>query len=309
MTEDELISNAHKLYHQKGKELNAIEAFKKLLFEYPRNSKGWSYLSAMQYQITDFDGAINSIDKAIEIEPENSWLRRQKCTKLSLLLSYPSEGQLFFNEKTKEAHLIEVYKSRGEMQIDYEKCIEKVLQLEVSDEKVFYDFSWKNVRIKQELGQYEKAIEILKNLKSSIPSKYNAKRKEKQLESIEVGITNNLIELERYDEAIEKMESIKSNSPDNYFNNLRFVELYKKAGNFEMANNILQEAYNENEKKIVNEPEMAFLVRKFELLKLMEKPEIMDEIIKNYSLLKDHNEFTEKRLSEIKAKIKNYQQQ
>jgi len=307
MTEEELLNNAIKLYHQEDKELNAIEAFKILLNEYPHNSKGWSHLSAMQYKVTDFDNAIRSINKAIEIDPESSWMIRQKCTNLSLLLSYPFEGQMLFNKKTKEAYLIEIYKSRLEMQIDFEKCIEKIIKLEIDDEKIVYDFSWKNARIKQDLGDYDKALQILKDLKNRIPSKFNSIRKEKQLASIEVGITNNLIELERYDEAIKLIES--TNSSDNYFNDLRLVKLYKKVEKFEVASNILQKTYSENEQKIASQIEISYLTRKFELLALMEKPDLMHEIIENYGLLKNQNEFTEKRLSEIKQKIENYRQQ
>ena len=54
---------------------------------------------------------------------------------------------------------------------------------------------------------------------------------------------------------------------------------------------------------------MAYLVRKFELLKLMRKSELMNEINSDYNKIKVKNEFTEKRIKEIKRKIENYRQQ
>ena len=67
MTEQELYKKAEAYYFQEGMELNAIHAFKTLLEAYPENLDGWTSLSTMQHKNGDFDGAIFSINKAIEL--------------------------------------------------------------------------------------------------------------------------------------------------------------------------------------------------------------------------------------------------
>jgi len=98
MTEEELFNKAETFYSQEGKELQAIEAYKELLDKYPDNINGWAHLSVMQNKIADFDGAIFSINRAIDISQNNTWIIKQKYTLLSLLSSFRIEGQIYFDE-------------------------------------------------------------------------------------------------------------------------------------------------------------------------------------------------------------------
>ena len=174
MKEQELLDKALKFYQAKGKELNAIEAFRNLLSKYPENDQGWAHLSTMQMQISDYDKSISSINKAIEIKPNNFWYFRQKATLQRHILNYPSENQNYFNEKTREAYLIEAYESRNELHIDYDKTLNTIVTLEPQNEKVVFETTQQIARNHQEIGNYEIAIQHLEKSKSAIPKIYSA---------------------------------------------------------------------------------------------------------------------------------------
>lgn len=309
MKEKELLDKALKFYQAKDKELIAIEAFTNLLSQYPDNDQGWAHLSTMQMQISDYDKSIYSINKAIQINPDNSWYYRQKATLQRHILNYPSEDQNYFNDQTKEAYLVEAYESRNELHNDYDKTLNTIIKLEPQNEKVVFETTQQIARNHQEIGNYEIAIQHLEKSKSAIPKSYSERRKTTQSKAIENRITNNIIELGRYKEAIIRLEKQSSEESDRYFIKLKIAELYDKLGNKEKSDELIGEAYIENETRIIEEPEVAYLVRKFELLKLMDNSELMNEIFSNYDEIKVKNEFTEKRINEIKLKIENYRQQ
>ena len=309
MTEQELFKKATDFYHQEGQELNAIEAFKDLLKLFPNNLDGWRHLATMQNKITDFDEAIKSINKAVQIAPNNSWTIQQKCTILSLISRFPSEGQMYFNEKTREAHEIKTYLSKKELQRDLDKSIFNVIQLEKENKRVNHQYSWKLVHSKFNLKEHEKAIDILSNLKNRIPENYNQDRRNRELQNIETHITKNLIGLKRYKEAIARLEEAMKNQDDNYFTGMTLIDVYTETKNEINREKVLVELLKSNDKKIKDKPELAFFSRKFEILKMLEMPNQMEEINRDFELIKNQNDYIFKRIIEIKEKIKNYRQQ
>lgn len=309
MTEQELFKKATNFYHQEGKELEAIHAFKDLLKLFPNNLEGWRHLGTMQYKTTDFDEAIKSINKAIQIEPNNSWTIQQKCTKLSLISRFPSEGQMYFNEQTREAYEIKTYLSKKELQIDLDKSILNVIQFEKENKRVNHQYSWKLVHSKFNLKEHEKAIDILSNLKNKIPENYNQDRKNRELQNIETHITKNLIGLKRYKEAISRLEEDMKNQDDNYFTAMTLIDVFTEIKDDKHREKILIGLLKSTDLKIKEKTELFLLSRKFEVLKLLERPNQMEEINRDLDLIKKQNEHTVKRINEIKEKIKNYRQQ
>lgn len=307
MTEKELYDKAVDYYHQNGKELEAIQAFRNLLEKYPNNLKGWTHLATMQNAITDFDGAINSINQAIEIEPENSWTIQQKCTILSLILKFPSEGQMYFDEKTREAHEIKSFDSRLDLRKNLDESLEKVLQLEKENEKIFYRYSWKLALNKSKLNEFENAILILSNIKDKIPSTFNAKKKEKETKIIEIGITNNLMALKKYEEVIVRLKEMLGKVDDKYSLGLQLADVYNKIKDSLNEEKILIQILSFNEQKLKEKPELAYLIRKFEILKKLERPNQMNEIFEDFKLIKHTNDYTINRKNEIREIVKNYQ--
>ena len=224
-------------------------------------------------------------------------------------MNFSSENQNYFNENTREAYLIESYGSRDELHIDYGKTLNTIVALESQNEKVVFETTQQIAINYQEIGNFEIAIQHLEKLKNRIPKTYSERRKNTQFKAIENRITNNIIELGRCEEAIFRLKKQSSEESDSYFVKLKIADLYDKLGDKEKSDELIGETYVENETRISQTPEMAYLVRKFELLKLMRKSELMNEINSDYNKIKVKNEFTEKRIKEIKRKKENYRQQ
>ncbi len=308
MKEQELYKKAIDFYYKEGKELNAIGAFKNLLELFPNNLDAWTHLATMQNKITDFDGAIESINQAVKLAPNHSRTIQQKCTILSHISKFPSEGQMYFNEQTREAHEIKSYKSKNELRNDLDKSISNVIQLEKENERILHQYSWQLVHSKFNLSEYEKAIDILSILKSRIPANYNLDRRKRELQNIENHITKNLIGLKKYEEVIARLEERMKNQDDNYFTGISLIDVYTETKNEEGKEKVLVELLKSNDEKIKEKPNLVFLSRKFGILKRLGRPDQMEEIIKGFELIKNQNEFTFKRINEIKEKIKNYRQ-
>lgn len=306
MKENELLAIAIDLYHKEGKELDAIQAFKELLKDYPQNLDGWTHLSTIQNNIADFDGAIESINHAIKIDPNNSWTIQQKCTTLSLISKFSSEGQMYFNENTKEAYEIKSFNSKVDLFQDLNKSITKVIQLEEGNEKKKYDYSWKLANNKNKLGQFENAIEILTKLKKQIPKTISSSKKENEITKIENGITKNLIGLKKYEEVIKRLKKSLENQSDDYFIGIQLAEIYSEINDTNSEENTLQKVLQNNDKKLREKPELAFLSRKFEILKKLNRQDKMKEVISDFELIENQNEFTITRKNEIKKKINEY---
>lgn len=309
MTESELYKKAINFYHQKGNELNAIEAFKNLLKVNPNNLDSWTHLAIMQNQIADFDGAIKSINRAIRIDPLNSWTIQQKCIILSQISRFASEGQMYFDEDTKEAHEIKSFNSKFDLYKGLDESLIKVIDLEKDNERILYNYSWKLIHNKFKLDEFKQAIELLVILKEKVPLKYSANKRERELRNIESAITKNLIGLKKFDEAIIHLKRSMKNTNDNYFVGLNLADIYSTINEPENRKKILIELLKSNEKNLIVKPGLVYLSRKFELLEKLGKPNQMEEIIRDLNLIKNQNEFTLQRKNEIKDKIKKYRQQ
>jgi len=308
MTEQELLKKAIDYYHQEGQELNAIQAFKELLEVFPNNINGWTHLATMQHKITDFDGAIVSINKAIDVDPGNANTVKQKGIILSLIARFSSEGQMYFDEQTKEAHEVKSFESKFDLQKDLDETLSKLIDLEKENERVLYNYLWQFVNNKFNIGEHEEAINILSNLKTKMPGKYRPERRIRELQNIEAGITKNLIALKRYEEAIMRLNETMKTVSDNYFVGLTLADVYSAIGNETEKRKVLIELLESNNEKLRKSPELAYLSRKFEIMKLLERPEEMEEIISDFDLIENQNEFTIKRKNEIMEQIKSYQE-
>ena len=103
-TELELFHHAEQIYHQYNEDRypEAIAAFQLLLAHHPKNVKGWHMLSTMQACNQDFDDAIQSIDRAIQLDKGGVRLWRQKHTLLSKISRFDFREGIFFDPETQQ---------------------------------------------------------------------------------------------------------------------------------------------------------------------------------------------------------------
>lgn len=308
MKEQELLEEAVKYYHQSGKEANAIEAFKKLLILFPDNSKGWTHLATLQNKLTDYDGAINSINNAVKLDYNNSNALKQKCTILSSLSVFPSEGSIYFNEKTREAFEIKSYSSKYELYKDLDDTLLKLIEIEKKNDWVSYYYSWSLCHNKFELGEYEQAINILSNLKSLIPQKYDLDRRVREMQNIEKNIIKNLIKLKRYNIAIKRLQKEIKNQDDDYFLGITLVNIYTELDKRDKREETLLKLLKSNDAGIVNKAELVYILRKFEILKLLDRPNQMNQIINDLKLIININEYDSNKILKIKEDIRLFQE-
>lgn len=306
MTEQELYKKAESFYYQEGKELNAIEAFKELLKVYPNNLDGWTHLSTMQHKITDFDGAIFSINKAIELAPDNAWTINQKCTLLSLISRLPSEGQMYFDEQTREAHEIKSYPQKTDLIFDLISDINRLLELEGNNERKKHSHLWRLSHNYRAINQNEEAIKTLLETEKSIPSKYNTERRNREIANINREISSNYFALKNYSKAIEHLNKAFEFGLDDYKRTMLY-EIHQEMGDHEKAKNVLVDLVDRINTKLKKAPEPAYISQKVEILKMLGDTNALKNVLQHFDDI-DETPYSIGRKNEIQQEIEKYLQ-
>ncbi|TPN86791.1 tetratricopeptide repeat protein [Aquimarina algicola] len=162
-TEKELLEKAEKIYHQYNEDRypKAIELFKELLQQYPENIKGWAMLSTMQSANKDFDDALVSIDKAIQLDPKNIRITKQKSLLFSELNRLLYDGSKYFDERSDGFYEINTFKNKNEILEAYIRHLYTQIDNFPEQEdihEVYEDIG----TFLSNLGEYNDSIKVLK---------------------------------------------------------------------------------------------------------------------------------------------------
>jgi tetratricopeptide (TPR) repeat protein len=308
MTEQQLFKQAENYYFQEGKELKAIEAFKELLRQYPRNVDGWTHLSTIQNKVTDFDGAIKSINMAIEIKPKDTWIINQKCTILSLIAKFPAEGQIYFDQQTREAHEIKTYASKRLLLEDLIRELTKLIESEECKAADKYSHLWRLAFSSRQINENRQAINYLIKAVELIPEKYNEKRKDQERANLYREISTNYVDLEDYQNTITYLNKAFDFGLDD-FNRIKLFEAYKKQGEMQKGDEVLADLQKRIDSKFESAPEGAYIVQKVEVLKLRNDINGLKTIVKQFEKLEPLNTYHKELKDRLTMEIENYLQQ
>jgi tetratricopeptide (TPR) repeat protein len=304
MTEQELYKKAESFYYQEGKELNAIESYKELLRFYPNNIDGWTHLSTIQHKITDFDGAVFSINKAIELSPFNIWTINQKCTLLSTISRFSDDGQIYFDEETREAHKIKSYSTKNELIRDLISVIEKLIELEGNDERKKHNHLLKLANNYREINMNSDAITTLFEAEKSIPSKYDGERRNRELANIYREISLNHLANKSYEQAIKFLNKAFEHGLDDYKRTM-LADLHEEMGDREQSRLVLINLINRLNVKLEEAPESAYISQKVEVLKRLEDIDGLKTVLQHFDNLAETT-YNMERKKELQSEIENY---
>ncbi|OAV45163.1 lipopolysaccharide assembly protein LapB [Lewinella sp. 4G2] len=304
MTEQQLLKEATDLYHQEGREAEAITAFRKLLAAYPKNSEAWAHLSTMCRQIGDYDAAISAIDRAISLAPEDAWLNEQKGSLLASIARMPAESQHYFDERTREAFLITAYPTKSHLLLALDRTLEHLLHLMEKAGKPTFKPRLKLAMSKTNIGAHKDAITILTGLLDGPPPpRMNPARWQRQRLNLDNHIANNLVALGRYAAAETRYQSVMTNQKDNYLTGLQLVKLYEASAEPAKRKGLLQQLYSDNEARFKRSPEPAFLFRKIALLRALDEPNRLKELEADFAALPTDREYNQQAIKEMRATI------
>jgi tetratricopeptide (TPR) repeat protein len=307
MTEEQLLKQAEHYYFQEGKELDAIAAFKELLSKYPGNVEGWSYLATMQNKITDFDGAIQSINTAIEIQPKNYGIIDQKCTILSLISRFPAEGQIYFDQQTREAHEIKTYASKKQLLEDLIDVTGKLLALEDCKATDKYMHLRGLAFAYREIREHQQAIECLNRAIGLLPEKFNQKRKDRELANLHREISTNYVESGDLQNGIYFLNKAFDLGLDD-FNRIMLFEIYKSLGEKEKSEAVLADLLERINKKFEAAPESAYIVQKIAVLKLQRNINGLKTVVEQFEKLEPLRDHDKQLRSRLTSEIEDYLQ-
>ncbi len=307
MTEQELYKKAEAFYFQEGKELNAIEAYKELLSSHPNNLEGWTHISTMQHKIADFDGAIFSINIAIELSPRNSWTINQKCTLLSFISKLTAEGQIYLDERTREAHKIKTYSTKNELIRDLISVLKKLIELEGNDGRKKHNYLWKLAHSYREINMNSEAINILLETEKSIPSKYDEERRNRELSNIYREISSNHLSNKDYEKALEYLNTAFEYGLDDYKRTM-LADIYEEMQSHEQSRFVLTDLIERLNTKLKEVPEPAYITQKVQVLKKLQDVEGLKTVLHHFDNITE-TAYSIERKKELTVEIENYLQQ
>ncbi len=304
MREEALFKVAEGFYRREGKELEAIQAFKALLEAYPENLDGWTYLATMQHKITDFDGAIFAIDKAVALDPDNAWTINQKCTILSFISRFPCEGQLYFNQQTREAYEIKRYGSKTDLLLDLIAVVERLMEMEGVNERKKLGYLWKLAHNYKAVNQNQVAIDYLSLAEHSIPEAYTDERKNRELANMYREMASNYLELKEYEKAITSLNNAFDRGLDDYMR-MMLADVYEEMGQYEQSKDVLQDLLTRINRKLETAPEPAFVSQKVAVLKRIDNKDGLRTVLDHFDAIPS-NPYSEERKEKLKLEIEHY---
>jgi len=303
MTEIELKEIADSFYRRKGKELNAIDAYSKLLDQFPNNAEAWSSLSSMQMQIGDYDNSIKSINIAIDKDPNNSFYSEQKLTLLSAISRLNFSEGYYLNEQTKEAFKIDSYTDNSKLYIDICQIIERQLLSMKENNLLKFRLQWKYALNLKKTGNLNKTVSQLKLLKESIPNDFTNERKNRELAQIYREIGTNYFSLNQIDTGKSEFFKAFELGLDDYYR-LGLAKLYQSNGKKEEAKEELHKLIVNLNEKLKSKPEVAFIIQKFEAYKLLSDESGIAKILSEFKKLEPLTENQKKQKEKLEIEIK-----
>ncbi len=307
MTANELFEKGEKLYHSKGKEYEAIEAFKLLLEKYPDHIKGLTYLSTMQSEICDFDGAIKSINLAEQKEQDNYDIKEQKLLLFKKIAKFTFSDKYYLDETTKECHEILSYPDYNLLLSDLNKLLYSLLDYYKLNERKKSQYLWNLAHNERKLGNQKTAIKLLKENIESIPSKYNIDRRKRELANLQREIASNYIELKQFELGLDFLNQAFENGLDDFKRTI-IADVYKQMGNESKYEDTLQDLLGRINKKLEMKPEPAYIFQKFEIYKKLRKEIEIKELISDFDLITNKSDYLSDSKKKLETEINNYLQ-
>lgn len=307
MTREQLFKIGEK-FHREGKVLNAIDAFKDLVNQYPDHIDGWTHLATMHFQNAAFDEALKALDQALVLDPGAAEILHQKSIYLSSISRFHFENGFFLDQQTKEAHEIKTFPSKQAVYRKLDKILLQLIKKEEDHPKKIYQYTQQLARNKYALGKYNLGMVYWEDLKNKIPPHLNAQRQEKERQKIEQELTRHLEALGRYDEAISRLKELATKVDDRYFIMIQIASIYEKMGKSHQRKEVLRDLLQLTDQKWQQTLEAPYISRKFELMKQLEMENVMPSLLQDFDQISPASAHLIKRKKELAQAITSYLQ-
>ena len=241
-----------KLYHSRGKERKAIEAYRAFVSEYPDHVQAWKDLGALLHQAEDNAGALDCYRRITKLKPDwvEGWLLKAMVLEELNRSQDPAFSQL--------QHLRNVYKqyykSIKDLRKDLLTCYDRIIKIEADLSSSVSRTALKSkAYILEQLGKYKDALVIYISL---LPDEQLAR----QRHHIQLAISRQYESLKKFDLAIKELDPLIE-AGDNYLylHKARILKLNKKK---QEAENIYQIFLKKIDEKYEETKDVTYIFQK-----------------------------------------------
>ena len=240
------------LYHKKGKERQAIRAYRDFLAENPKHIDAWMDLGALYHQDEEISEALQCYQKVIKLEPTllNAWSRKAMLLEEMNRSQNPAFSQLHHLRNVYKQH----YKSLKALRKDLLICFDKILKYDADPNSSLSRNAQKSkAYILEQLNKHKEALEIYKML---LPDEKWAR----QRHHIQLSISRQYEALKKYDLAINELDPLIE-AGDNYLllHKARILKLKKKK---QEADEVYQLFLEKIDEKFAETKDVAYIFQK-----------------------------------------------
>ena len=209
------------LYHSRGKERKAIEAYRDFVSEQPDHVQAWKDLGALLHQAEDDAGALDCYRQVTKLKPD--WVEGWRFKALVLEELNRSQDPAFSQLQHLRNVYKQSYKSLKDLRKDLLSCYDKVLKIDADPASSISRTALKSkAHILEQLKKHKDALEIYKSL---LPDEKRAR----QRHHIQLSISRQYEAMKKYDLALKELEPLIE-AGDNYLylHKARILMLNKK---------------------------------------------------------------------------------
>lgn len=218
---EQQIQNLNKLYHTRGKERQAIAAYRDFLADHSNHIQSWMDLGALHHQVGEISEALHCYQTVIKLAPTfvKGWNRKALVLDDLNRSQNPAFSQLQHLRNVHKQH----YKSPKRLRQDLLHCYDKIIEYDANPDSPVSRTALKSkALILEQLNKHKDALEIYKLLLAD-------ETQAQQRHHIQLSISRQHEALKKYDLAITELEPLIA-SGDNllYLHKARILKLNKK---------------------------------------------------------------------------------
>ena len=209
------------LYHSRGKERQAIEAYRVFISEHPDHVQAWKDLGALLHSVEDVAGALDCYVQVIRFAPE--WVEGWRLKAMVLEEFNRSQDPAFSQLQQLKNVYKQYYKSLKDLRKDLLICYDRIVKVDGDPNSSVSRTALKSkAHILEQLNKHKEALKIYIDL---LPDE----KYDRQRHHIQLSISRQYEALKKYDKAINELEPlIEAGDYYLYLHKARILKLSKK---------------------------------------------------------------------------------